>query len=273
VARPEAKGAVVGDNRFTVPFWPTQRPDVEPMTKRDVVIRPDTEPYQPDVLRVLPDKEHIKAYYNKIARFYDLLAERAERPMREKGLAMLTPEAGECVLEIGCGTGHCLERLARAVGAKGKVYGLDISEEMLRLSQNLLRQKGLLDRVILTCGDAEHLPYPARSLDAIFMSFTLELFDTPKLPVVLLECYRVLRDQGRLVVVSISKESRRETLLHAFEWAHRHFPNLLDCRPIYARRAIEASGFGIHDWSVEHMWLPVEIVKGVKLDNAAITAT
>jgi demethylmenaquinone methyltransferase/2-methoxy-6-polyprenyl-1,4-benzoquinol methylase len=53
-------------------------------------------------------------------------------------------------------------------------------------------------------------------------------------------------------------------VVRAFEWTHRHFPNLLDCRPIYACRALAAAGFVIEDTRVESMWIPVEIVRAGK---------
>jgi len=80
----------------------------------------------------------------------------------------------------------------------------------------------------------------------------------------LAECRRVLRPGGRLVVVGLSKEGKAGLALKTFEWTHRHFPNLIDCRPIYQRRAIEAAGFLIRESAVEHMWVPVEIVSAVK---------
>lgn len=57
-----------------------------------------------------------------------------------------------------------------------------------------------------------------------------------------------------------SVDAERGFTLRAFEWTHRHFPNLLDCRPIYARRTLEAEGFTIEESRVESMWVPVEIV-------------
>ena len=96
------------------------------------------------------------------------------------------------------------------------------------------------------------------------MCFTLELFETPAIPKVLVECRRVLRSGGRIVVVAVSKEGRQGLVIQAFEWTHRHFPNLMDCRPIYARRALEANGFVIGDSLIDSMWVPVEIVRGTK---------
>jgi len=212
------------------------------------------------VLRVLQTKSETKAFYNKIAKVYDLLAEHSEQPMREIAMQMLAPAPGERLLEIGFGTGHVLVELANAVGATGRVIGIDISENMVAQASELLQRENLADRVTLDCGDAEDLPYPSDSLDGIFMCFTLELFDTPEIPRVLAQCKRALRPGGRIVVAAVSKEAKPGFVLLAFEWTHRHFPNLLDCRPIYARRALEAEGFVVQDSRVESMWVPVEIV-------------
>jgi demethylmenaquinone methyltransferase/2-methoxy-6-polyprenyl-1,4-benzoquinol methylase len=217
-----------------------------------------------DIARVLQTKSETKAFYNKIAGVYDLLAEHSEQPMREVAMEMLAPAPGEHLLEIGFGTGHVLARLAQAVGPTGKVSGIDISENMLAEARALLERENLTDRVTLACGDAEDLPYPGDSLDGIFMCFTLELFDTPDIPRVLAQCKRVLRPGGRIVVAAVSKEGEQGLVIRAFEWTHRHFPNLLDCRPIHARQALEAQGLSIEKSRVESMWVPVEIVRGRK---------
>jgi demethylmenaquinone methyltransferase/2-methoxy-6-polyprenyl-1,4-benzoquinol methylase len=213
-----------------------------------------------DVLPVLQSKEERRDFYDKIAGVYDLLAEKSERPMREIGLDLLDPTAGEHVLEIGFGTGHCLVELATAVGPGGSAFGIDISPNMLQRTRELLQDNDLGNHVELQVGDAERLPYEADSLDAIFMSFTLELFDITEIPRVLSGCKRVLKPNGRMVVVSISKEGRQGMVVKAFEWTHRHFPNLMDCRPIYARKALEAAGFRVQEVILENMWVPVEIV-------------
>ncbi len=223
---------------------------------------------QPEVLRVLQTKDETKAFYNKISRVYDLLADQSEEPVRQAGLEMLNARSGEKVLEIGFGTGHCLVILAQAVGSTGKVYGLDLSDEMLKLAQENLEKEGLADRVELICGDAMELPYPSETMDAIFMSFALELFDTPEIPKVLAECRRVLRPGGRIVVVGVSKEGEGGVILQVFEWTHKHFPNLMDCRPIFVRNALEEAGLRIESVGNRTMWVPVEIVLAVKAERA-----
>jgi ubiquinone/menaquinone biosynthesis C-methylase UbiE len=220
--------------------------------------------YEPGVQRVLNTRQETKAYYNKIAKVYDLLAEKSERAMRELGQEKLAARKGERILEIGFGTGHTLVALAKAVGPQGRVLGIDISEQMAELARDLVRKEDVADRVELVVGDAARLPCDDQSLDGIITSFTLELFDTPEIPKVLEECKRALKPGGRLVVVSLSKEGKQGVVMRVYEWTHRHFPNLLDCRPIYVARALEAAGFEIEDKTIGHMWVPVEVVRAVR---------
>jgi demethylmenaquinone methyltransferase/2-methoxy-6-polyprenyl-1,4-benzoquinol methylase len=221
-----------------------------------------TIPGHETILPVFQTRAQTKAFYNKISHVYDLLSERSEAPMRRAGLQLLNARPDECILEIGCGTGHSLVALAKSVGPKGKVFGLDLSDKMLQLAKASLVKSRMLSRARLRCGDATHLPYAAGSMDGVFMSFTLELFDTPEIPKVLEGCRRVLRSGGRIVVVGMSKDGGPEPLVGVFEWTHKHFPNFLDCRPIHVREAMERAGLRIERALKKHMWVPVEIVLG-----------
>jgi ubiquinone/menaquinone biosynthesis C-methylase UbiE len=172
------------------------------------------------VLRVLQSKDETRAFYDKISGVYDILAEHSEGPVRQTGLDKLSAAPGERVLEIGYGTGHCPVQLAEAVGPKGKVFGIDLSEGMRARAVERVEKEHLSARVELACGDATHLPYPDGSMDAVFTSFTLELFDTPEIPQVLVECKRVLRVLGRIGVVAITKEGKEGFAVEAYEWTH-----------------------------------------------------
>jgi len=216
---------------------------------------------------VFHSREDTKAYYNKISKVYDLLSDHSEAPVRNAGFEKLSPEAGEHILEIGCGTGHVLVQLAQAVGEAGRVYAIDLSEEMLAHSETRLQEAGLLERVEFTCGDAVKMPYPDGSINAVFMSFTLELFESDEIPLVLAECKRVLKHSGRLLIVGMSNEGADTIIRKVYKWTHQHFPNYVDCRPIFVRRAIEDAGFKTQDVSIVQMWVPVEIVLAVHSEN------
>jgi len=217
------------------------------------------------VLRVYRTKAQAKESYDKISRFYDYFAGAFEKKYRNMALERLNIKRGAVVLEIGFGTGHCLKQMAESVGENGKVYGIDISSGMLKVSKERLEEAGLLHRVELQCEDVLKMPYKDNRFDAVFMSFALELFDTPEIPKVLAEIKRVLKTNGRLGVVSMSKEDEDSILLRIYEWAHKRFPQYVDCRPIYVKESIKDAGFDIaHREKVKLLGLPGKIIICVK---------
>ena len=212
------------------------------------------------VLPVPRTKEEAKRFYDWLSRFYDLLAV-FERKYAGMALASLSVNEGETVLEIGFGSGHCLRRIAQSVGQSGKAYGIDISAGMLEVTKGRLEKAQLMARAELYCGDAATLPYDDNTFDAVFMSFTLELFDTPEIPEVLREVKRVLGPGGRLGVVSMSKENGESMLMRIYEWFHTKWPKYIDCRPIYVEQSLRDAGYRIKNKEkVRFFGLPGEII-------------
>jgi demethylmenaquinone methyltransferase/2-methoxy-6-polyprenyl-1,4-benzoquinol methylase len=100
--------------------------------------------------------------------------------------------------------------------------------------------------------------------DAVFMSFTLELFDTPEIPELLKEVKRVLKPGGRLGVASISREDGQSVLLRLYEWAHKKWPRYADCRPIYVQQSLSDAGYETKSKEkVKVFGLPGEIVVAI----------
>lgn len=217
------------------------------------------------VLGVYRTKAQAKESYDKISCFYDYFAGVFEKKYRNMALDRLNIKRGETVLEIGFGTGHCLKRMAELVGENGKVYGIDISSGMLEVTKQRLEEAELLDRVELYCEDALKMPYEDNKFDAVFMSFTLELFDMPEISKVLSEIKRILKQNGRLGVLSMSKEDGDSILSRLYEWMHTQFPQYADCRPIYVEHSIKDAGFEIkYKEKVKLFSLPIEIVVSVR---------
>lgn len=207
------------------------------------------------VLRVFNTRAQTRAYYDRISKVYDVLAEHSEGPVRRKGLEFLALRPGERVVEIGSGTGHCV---VDCVKTGAQVYAVDLSFGMLEQTRGALHSAGA--SATLLCADAAALPLPKAFADAMFLSFTLELFDTPEIPRVLAEFRRVLKPGGRIVVVGMSKEGGPDFLVEGYEWAHLHFPNYVDCRPIHVAQTLQEAGFTVTAKEIVYMWLPVEVV-------------
>lgn len=220
-----------------------------------------------EVCRVPRSKEEARTSYNRLSKAYDILIHPFEKKQKQTGLDCLAANPGEKILEVGFGTGNNLLAIARSVGEKGAVAGIDISDEMLRIARRKLEAKGLAGNAHLTRGDATQLPYEDNAFDAIFMSFVLDLFDNPDIPLVLQECKRVLKKGGRIVNVSLQKADTLSNRL--YESLHNAFPAMIDCRPIRAGRSLEEAGFTVVEEKDLSMWgLKVRCVLAEKGQNA-----
>jgi ubiquinone/menaquinone biosynthesis C-methylase UbiE len=209
---------------------------------------------------MLQEETHLatRQNYDRLSRWYDSFST-SERGFTETGLQLLDPQPGESLLEIGFGTGHALIDLAHAVGATGKVCGLDISPGMLAVAQRRVERSFPEGKISLQLGDATCLPFPSHQFHAIFMSFTLELFEIKEIPVVLAECQRVLMPGGRLGVVSLLKNETRA--VKVYEWFHVRFPGIVDCHPILVHQLLETAGFKTSHLAEKRLWgLPVAAV-------------
>lgn len=183
--------------------------------------------------------------YDRLSRWYDLIAGVWEWGAQARGLRKLGVGPGETVLEIGCGTGRALVRMGARVGPSGRVCGMDISPGMVSVARRRVVRAGLAERVEVRCGDAVQIPYPGAAFDAIFMSFVLEIFPLAEIPAVLGQCRRVLRADGRMAVVSLVEVEKPGPVARAYGWAGRRFPRWVDCRPIPVERLLAQAGFWI----------------------------
>ena len=105
--------------------------------------------------------------------------------------------SGETVLDLGSGGGIDVLLSARRVGPSGKVYGLDMTDEMLALARENQRKAGIENAEFLK-GDMDAIPLPDNSVDIIISNCVINLaVDKDR---VLVEAFRVLKPGGRFAV-------------------------------------------------------------------------
>lgn len=112
-----------------------------------------------------------------------------------QAIASLKP--GEVVLDLGAGGGFDVFLAAKQVGPKGKVYGVDMTPEMISKARDNASKNGYKN-VEFLLGEIEHLPLPNNTVDAIISNCVVNLSTNKES--VFNESFRVLKEGGRLAI-------------------------------------------------------------------------
>lgn len=139
--------------------------------------------------------------------------ERPERE-REEAVSKLMPsleiKEGDVVADLGAGSGHHTVRLAKLVGAKGKVYAVDIQKEMIFMLGNRLKKEKIAN-VTLIHNTEKDPKLPAEAIDMILM---VDVYHELSYPYeVMTELVKSLKPGGRLVFVEFRLEDKKVPIL------------------------------------------------------------
>ncbi|MGA2490063.1 MAG: methyltransferase domain-containing protein [Anaerolineales bacterium] len=138
----------------------------------------------------------------------------------------LDPQPGECILEVGSGSGIICRLIALRLQARGSVVGVDISPDIVTEARKYALQEGLADRITFKNGEGKSLAYPNVFFDCACAARLLLHADDPD--PILREMVRVVKRGGRVVVMDWDFETvtvdhtNRDLTRRLLHWRNDH---------------------------------------------------
>ena len=140
--------------------------------------------------------------------------ERPEREREEQAAKMMKSldiKEGQVIADFGAGSGYHTMKLAKAVGAKGKVFAVDIQPQMLDIIGKRMRKDGV-ENIVLVQNNEKQTKLPEGKIDMILMVDVYHELSYPH--EVMTELVKALKPGGRLVFVEYRLEDKKVPILN-----------------------------------------------------------
>lgn len=203
-------------------------------------------------------KSDVVEVYTQTAPIYNLWGSLTETKARKRALSLAQIKDGETILEVAIGTGLTFQEILRA-NPHGQNVGIDLTPAMLEKAKLSLERLGG-NNYQLAIGDAYHLDFPDHQFDLLVNNYMFDLLPENDFIPVLSEFKRVLKPNGRLILVNMTKG---EHFYQRFwESVYRINPRWLGgCRGVLLSKSVQAAGFlDITRDATSQMGFPSEII-------------
>jgi len=186
-------------------------------------------------------QDEVRNVYNRIAPVYDLWGTLTETRARQRGIELAGIQDGEWILDVAAGTGMILTEVVLR-NPNGKTAAIDISEGILQRARAKL--KDTRAQVELKQGSAFEIPFPAGTFDLLINGYMFDLMPQVSFPQILAEFKRVLKTEGRLVLINMTEGERWGS--HFYEWLYHQSPALMGgCRGVKLTGPLEQAGYQV----------------------------
>jgi ubiquinone/menaquinone biosynthesis C-methylase UbiE len=203
-------------------------------------------------------QEDIQAVYDKIAPIYDVWGKLTETRARDRAIALADIQDGQTVLEVAVGTGIAFyEILKRNRG--GRNIGIDLSPGMLAKAKKRVRRLPA-SNYSLEIGSAFNLDIEDETIDTLINNYMFDLIAFDDMDKIIKEFKRVLKSDGRLVLVNMTEGERFGS--GVYDAIYRISPRTMGgCRGVKLADRLQRHGFAVEKREYyQQMLFPSEVI-------------
>ncbi len=207
-------------------------------------------------------QNEIGALYDSKVWFYDVWAYFTESKARYRALELAKIHNNQSVLEVAVGTGLMFSDIVQR-NSKGENIGIDISEGMLsKAKRRLSKQQN--ENYSLSIGSAFNLKVKDASIDMLVNNYMFDLIPFNQMDSVIDEFNRVLKQNGKLLLINMTKSERFGASL--YENLYSLSPRLMGgCRGVQLTDLLTQHGFRIEVREyIQQMLFPSEVILAYK---------
>jgi len=196
-----------------------------------------------------PDTEYIEEMFDSIAPDYDalnhILSLDIDSTWRRRALKeIVDASVPQTVLDVACGTGDFSLQIAGAAHSGTIVHGLDLSEGMLSVMREKVKEAGMEEKILPLRGNSEEIHFPSDTFDRVTVAFGIRNFEHREKA--LGEILRVLVPGGRLVILELSVPSSP-----VLRWAYE----------LYFLKVLPLVGGKVSGQRSAYRYLPASVLK------------
>ena len=207
-------------------------------------------------------QKDIGSVYDKIAPIYDVWGKLTESRARNRAIELAEIQDGSHVLEVAVGTGLAFYEIVKR-NPNGANTGIDLSPGMMEKAENRLKTIGS-GNYSLSIGTAFQLKMANESIDVLMNNYMFDLIPFEDMDKVLAEFRRVLKREGRLVLVNMTKGERLGSSLYDF--VYNFSPKTMGgCRGVKLSGKLKGHGFRVETREYfQQMLFPSEVILAYK---------
>lgn len=208
------------------------------------------------------EQERIGAVYDNLAPIYDIWGKLTESHARNRAIELAKIIDGLSILEVAVGTGLAFYEILKR-NPNGTNMGIDLSPKMLERAEKRASQFSET-RYSLDVGTAFDLKVENESIDILMNNYMFDLIPYEDMDEILMEFKRVLKKDGKLILVNMTEGERLASKLYDFI-SHLSPKTMGGCRGVRLTDRLKRHGFKVEVREYyQQMLFPSEVISANK---------